>query len=356
MNCSVTPGGLTVGRGIRHFEPDGIYFITNRCAGGRFLLTPGPDLNAIIESVLARYAEIHDVELLGWMFMGNHFHLLARSRSLRLPDFMRDLQRKISGEVQNLREDWNSSVFPTRYNDQPVLDDAAVRRTLNYTLMNPVRAGLVRHPTDWPGVSSVELHRTGEPREVEYIDRRQLRRLRRKADDDEQVDPSRAARTYELQVTNPPSLADRTIAEAGAEIFSDLESLCRAWVDTQRLEGEGFAGPDRVRNQDPLARPDEPPEAPEPLCHTTSTERREEYRTKLQNVTTRYRKALEQWRKGVRAVSFPPGTYPPGWLEAVPYASGMAEPSADAEEAPGTDPTRADPPRGDPEEDVDPAA
>lgn len=333
-----------MGRGIRHYEPDGIYFITNRCAGGRFLLTPGPELNSIIEGALARYASVHDTELLGWMFMGNHFHLIARSRSLRIPDFMRDTQRRISGEVQKLREGWNSSVFPRRYDAQPILDDAAVRRALNYVLMNPVRAELVRHPTRWPGVSSIDLHRTGERREVEFIDRRQLRKLRRSAEDGESVDPSRAARTYELKVTNPPSLADQTVAEAGEAVFSDLELECREYVKSRRLEGEEFAGPDRIRNQNPLARPEDPPEGPEPLCHTTDQERQEEYRDKLQHVTNRYRKALEQWRDGIRDVSFPPGTYPPGWLGAVPYAA-----KGDGAESGATTPNRSDPPRGDPE-------
>lgn len=336
-----------MGRGVRHFEPDGIYFVTNRCAGGRFLLTPDPELNETIESALAHYAVIHDVELFGWMFMGNHFHLMARSRTLQIPDFMRDVQRTISDEVKDLRDGWNTSVFPIRYDAEPVLDDRAVRQQLNYILMNPVRAGLVRHPSDWPGVSSTELHRTGSSREVEWIDHKQLRKLRRRADSDEVVDPSRAAETYELEVTNPPDLADCTAAEAGEEIFSDLEVLCRDWVGSQRLEGEEFAGAERVREQDPLARPGEPPEGPEPLCHTTDPEKREEYRQKLTNVTNRYRKALQRWRDGNAEVSFPPGTYPPGWLEAVPYGAAGASSEESGNSHGGGGPGH--PPRGDPE-------
>ena len=305
-------------RNIRHFEPEGVYFITNRCAGGRFLLTPGSEVNRIIKGAMARYAARYDIELFGWLFMGNHFHLIPRSRSLRIPDFMRDMQRNISYEIQQLRDDWNSPVFPERYKCEPILDDAALRQKINYTLINPVRAGLVRHPSNWPGVTSYGLYRRGGSEEAWYLDRKRLRALKRKSKEGA-VDPRRAMLSYDLELTAPPALQDRSLVEAGREVLSDVDATCRKWVEKQRLSTSDFLGATAVRRQDPLGRPSEPPEGAEPLCHTTIPRKAKEYRRQFANVTNRYREALRRWREGEETVSFPPGTYPPGWLQAVPH-------------------------------------
>ncbi|MFB6375636.1 MAG: hypothetical protein ABEN55_21575, partial [Bradymonadaceae bacterium] len=260
----------------------------------------------------------------------------------KIPQFMRDMQRKISSEIQRLREDWDTAVFPKRYKCEPILGDAALRQKISYTLMNPVRAGLVRHPGRWPGVSSYNLHLEGGYEEASYLDRRRLRSLERKSDGP--VDRSRAMSTYKLELTNPPSMAERTVRDAGRHILSDIDVTCRKWVEKHRLERTEFLGSEEVKEQSAIGRPEQPPEGAEPLCHTKNSKKRECYRRALANVTNRYREALERWRAGHDDVSFPPGTYPPGWMKAVAFEQSTGpETSTFASFGTATDHPRGDP-------------
>jgi hypothetical protein len=59
-------------------------------------------------------------------------------------------------------------------------------------------------------------------------------------------------------------------------------------------------------------RPASPSFEPEPLCHASSKEARQQYREHLQQVTMSYKKATSKLRGGKEA-TFPPGTTPPGF-------------------------------------------
>ena len=62
-------------------QPSTIYFVTDRCLQGRFLLRPSPTANAIIAGVLAHALERFKVTLYGHCFMSNHYHLLLSAFS-----------------------------------------------------------------------------------------------------------------------------------------------------------------------------------------------------------------------------------------------------------------------------------
>ena len=306
-----------MGRRIRHFEPDGLYLVTNRCAGAKYLLTPSADTNRIIRGALARYASIYDVELFAWMFMGNHFHLIVRSESLEIPRFVGNMQQNISQEIQRTTR-WNLRVFPRRYSAERILDTPTLWETINYVLMNPVRADLVAHPRDWPGVSSFELHDAGGTMEGRYLNRTKLGRLRRQADDTTQIEREQAMETFEVGWTAPPSASSKD--EANEHILDDLDTRCEQEADRRRALGIDPLGAEGVQTQSIQASPEAPARSPEPLCHASDERQEEQYHEHHARVTDSYRQALDRWQQGRTDVSFPPGTYPPGWLEAIPIA------------------------------------
>ncbi len=51
-------------------------FVTGRCIHSRFLLTPSPRVNALINGVLERGCTRYAVRLHAMCFMSNHYHLL----------------------------------------------------------------------------------------------------------------------------------------------------------------------------------------------------------------------------------------------------------------------------------------
>lgn len=311
-----------MGRRRRHFEPEAIYFVTNRCAGGRFLLTPTPEVNGIIRGALAKYARKWDVELFGWLFMSNHFHLMPRSQSLQIPQFMRDFQKKVSSEVKKVTG-WDLSVFPKRYHCEKICDEGAVRQKMRYMLLNPVRAGLVRKAEDWPGVSSWGCHASGEPMKGRNLERELWREMKRQSEDG-QVARSKAKVTYWLQPAKLPWAEEVGDAEAGRQVVEAVEEVQDEWgkaaVDEARLSGEEVLGAEGVRKQDPMRQPANFEPRPEPLCHAADPAAREAYRSRYRMVMERYDVAIEQWQEDERVeVGFPGGTWPPGWVEAKPY-------------------------------------
>lgn len=62
--------------------------IVRRCSEERFFLKPSRWVNQILSFLLAHYATKHGIELHGFAFMANHFHLVLTDPRGRLPLFM----------------------------------------------------------------------------------------------------------------------------------------------------------------------------------------------------------------------------------------------------------------------------
>ena len=80
-------------------------------------------------------------------------------------------------------------------------------------------------------------------------------------------------------------------------------------------EGTEPAGPERVRRQDPYARPQEVKKSPRPWFHAFSPAIRKAMRTALIYITVAYREAAERLKSSDTAespVKFPSHTFPPG--------------------------------------------
>jgi putative transposase len=87
--------------------------------------------------------------ILAYCLMGNHFHFALRVGSVPLSRIM---HRLLTTYVMafNFRHDRDGHLFQARYKSVLCLDDAYLLGLIRYIHMNPVRAGLVAAPHDWP--------------------------------------------------------------------------------------------------------------------------------------------------------------------------------------------------------------
>jgi putative transposase len=85
---------------IRIHRPDMIYMVSNRCVDELFLMRPDARVNALVLGCLARAVEKHGVELIGFVFMANHFHLVLRAPNNNLSAFMQDFERWLAIKLQ----------------------------------------------------------------------------------------------------------------------------------------------------------------------------------------------------------------------------------------------------------------
>ncbi len=81
--------------------------------------------------------------------MSNHFHLVIKTPSESLSAGMHQLNGGYARKF-NDRHALDGHLFEDRFSSTWIESDGHLEDTLRYVALNPVRAGLCEHPTDWP--------------------------------------------------------------------------------------------------------------------------------------------------------------------------------------------------------------
>jgi REP element-mobilizing transposase RayT len=164
-----------MGRDIRVFRRGAVYHVTNKTYRGELRLSPDDVVKLFVEGCLAKAAHKHGVRIHFFIVMGNHFHLVVQVPLANLADFMKCFQMELSTRLNRYRGEEDSN-FPRRYVPQEIASVDDYCRLLTRVLCNPVRARLVYEAADWPGVSSLAMHRAGQTRRtVRHANRAQAR-------------------------------------------------------------------------------------------------------------------------------------------------------------------------------------
>ena len=116
---------------------------------------------AVYVDLMRAWCARHKVDIWAYCLMPNHVHLIA------VPETLDGLARAI-GEAHrrytlhiNRRENWRGYLWQGRFSSF-VMDEDYFLTAMRYVELNPVRAGLVVSPADWPW-SSAGAHLTGHP-------------------------------------------------------------------------------------------------------------------------------------------------------------------------------------------------
>ena len=86
---------------------------------------------------------------LAYCLMDNHVHLLIETREANLGVGMRRLHGSYAQRF-NSRHGTSGHLFQGRYGSVRIKTDEQLWTVAVYIAMNPVEAGLCRHPDDWP--------------------------------------------------------------------------------------------------------------------------------------------------------------------------------------------------------------
>ena len=98
---------------------------------------------------LGRTTARHEWNCLSYCQMTNHVHLLIETTHPNLGDGMRFLHGAYGGWF-NERHGSAGHVFQGRYGAKRITDELQLITTARYLANNPVEAGLVLRPEDWP--------------------------------------------------------------------------------------------------------------------------------------------------------------------------------------------------------------
>ena len=281
----------------RPIYPGAVLFST-RCTHKRqLLLRPSAEVNEAILYIFAVLATRHNIRPHALCVMSNHKHDVSTDERGLVVDFQRDCHAFIARMVNALHGD-----FESLWSREPTcrvtcLEPDDVLDKIAYTMANPVKAELVAHGKNWPGIRLAWPMRPRTVRRPAFFRSEELGGSW----------PEKA--TFELH--RPPGYDELSDTELAALLGERIEYLEQAARQAAQLAARRFLGRRAVLEQSRLAYP-------------TSTQARFSLRpsvagrskwariARLQENADwleRYRDALDRLRAGATGVVFPYGTW-----------------------------------------------
>lgn len=129
--------------------PDYPHHIIQRGNNRQRIFADRPDFERML-ALLAEYAQKFGVAIHAYVLMDNHFHLLATPSTVEaLPLMMQALGRSYV-RYFNQRHGRTGTLWEGRYRSTLIESERYLLACMVYIDLNPVRAGMVAQPADWP--------------------------------------------------------------------------------------------------------------------------------------------------------------------------------------------------------------
>lgn len=132
----------------RNHVPGGTYYILRRTYSQRPVFSH-PDDYALLENLLPVVSKRSGVQVLGYCWMRDAFHLALQITEMPVGNFMRNLTGHYSQHVHR-RTGERGQLFRRRYQATLIDPSAFLPKLIHYLHYLPVVADLVQHPGDYP--------------------------------------------------------------------------------------------------------------------------------------------------------------------------------------------------------------
>ena len=291
-------------------------FGTARVLHRRYLLKPDRKMMNALRWIFGHYSRVHGIEILALCVMSTHYHIVLRDVRGVNPNFFRDVNRSIAN-VLKARYRLSGQVFEQKPNKTVLHSAKAVADKIGYTLANPIAAGAVREPHEWPGLRT-RLDDLGKTvivglRPDAYFGKRKTM-------------PEQAS----FEVREPTWLIEELGREGAAEELRDaLERNVQEARAAVRERGWKYLGAERATKVDPFncAKAYEVFGSRVPHLSTFGLTREEAIAIKQDYVAwqLRYDDCRERLLRGETNILWPPGTW-----AMVQFFGQRAEPLANA--------------------------
>lgn len=281
----------------RDIRPGKTYLLTRRTVCRYFLLRPDEEMKELIEYALAAAANLYGMEVYAYCAMSTHIHVVLMDVRGRLPLFLAEFHRMVAMGTKIYRG-WEGSVWDSEQTSAvELVTRKAIVEKIAYVLANPVAAGAVLDPEDWPGAKSraadigIAVQEARRPKVW--------------------FDPVLWPETMKLRIALPQGIAE-TEAEAFREDVAK-ELALQVVMARQTIKPENVLGANRAATISPETRST----TPEPIRGLNPTfavgrghgDIAVTAARAVKTFRAAYRAALEKWCKGDRSVGFPEGTW-----------------------------------------------
>ena len=207
--------------------PGSWHHVMNRAIARRTLFERREDFRYFIAAVACAVRR-GEIELHAFCLMGTHYHLLLRSLLGELGSAMQRIQLAYSRWFNRSRRR-DGSLVRGRFSSKPVESLSYRRALVRYIDSNPCRAGIVRHPAEYPYGSASHYARTSGP---PWLERNWIERTVLLETDTQQYDPSDYHQTF---------------GELSDELVEIVEARLSRGSGPDPLDNLVTASPDQVR-------------------------------------------------------------------------------------------------------------
>jgi putative transposase len=273
--------------------------ITRRVSQRLFLLLPQAFVTRAFEYCLAEAALRHDIQLIAWCAMSNHYHAVVHDPEGKLPAFLEHFHKMLAKTLNVFYGRWENFWSSEETCVTLLVTDEDIFEKVVYVLANPVAAHLVDRVVQWPGASSWGLmgrKAVMRKRPSKYF-RKQGSALR-----DE----------IKLAAVPPPGLKGMRYVEWIERVRKAVALRERIAADQRKADRRiKLVGRKNVLSANPRSAPKTKTERRKlrPALACKNREAMKTARTELKYFRTAYRTALTEFRAGKRETRFPAGTY-----------------------------------------------
>lgn len=162
-------------RANRHYLPGYVWHITHRCHKKDFLLKFARDRERWLKWLFEARKRF-GLSVLNYAVTSNHIHMLVRDTGDgEVISASMQLIAGRTGQEYNNRKDRKGAYWEDRYHATAVETDQHLVRCMVYMDLNMVRAGVVKHPSEWPFSGFNEIQ--NPPQRYAIIDQEGLKEL-----------------------------------------------------------------------------------------------------------------------------------------------------------------------------------
>jgi REP element-mobilizing transposase RayT len=251
----------------RIHDSDFVHFVTNRCEHEMFFMLPKAKINELILFWLAKAKQKKgkDIEIYGFTFLSNHFHMLLKDPRGQISRFMgyfeSGLARAINRHIGRKGKFWYRE-----YDDLIVDGEDEFWDRYSYTVLNAVSSGLVSNVAEWKGVCSYNYFKQQKPVVGKSLNLTKYNDATRHG---RKVDKSKYIETFSFELAIPPQLLDKTEKQQQRFINELLKAGTNVYA--QKREHKPALSMNKVMEQNCFDRPGKPKNRPRKkfmsFCH-----------------------------------------------------------------------------------------
>ncbi len=297
---------------LRYENENEIFFITTRTLGSRLWFINNPELNYKVIAYLAKYQKVYNVKIHAFVFMGNHYHLIARFPDRNKSAFMRSFNSIVAKLTSSIARNFDGKVWARRYSDQVIKGDDAVEHYFFYAALNPILAGITQQSEDFENYNSFTFSLRSTPKSYKLFNRTAYYNAKRWSND---VRHSDYVEKFQLILERLPGYEDYSSEEYINLLKDKFHERKSIVIKERRDAGRGFMTKKLRLKATPGSIPRSTKTSSRysfrPLVLTLCKEMKQQFLNFYFCLLQSYKESSIQFRKGYINVIFPPGTYKP---------------------------------------------